>query len=36
MSRFYKILQSGYVIDCDLDAMHFNPVVRTIPKWKAI
>jgi hypothetical protein len=31
---FYEIKQEGHAIEGDLDAVRFNPVPSTIPKWR--
>jgi hypothetical protein len=35
-SRVCKIQQEGYAIKNDLDAIIFNPIASTIPKWRAL
>jgi hypothetical protein len=35
MVDFYEIQYRGHAIEGDLDAVLFNPVASTIPKWRA-
>jgi hypothetical protein len=36
MVDFYEIQYGGHVIEGDLDAVLFNPVTSTIPKWRTL
>jgi hypothetical protein len=33
---FHEVQQGRHAIECDIDAMIFNPVAPTIPTWRTL